>query len=192
MDSGFRQIRAHAVLSAGLSRPNLAFVGPQNRLSVIVYYAPYQQDDGSDPMQPVLSKNHNRTFRAWTNIMCENDSLCQACLPDVKEGQHIYSMFLIICTLSCTCVALMPGKWSEMCMLLLQVLDRLREVAAEKGVRLAYLLDTKGPEVRTAMLRGGKDITLEKGQEVILVAVGPEYETWEGFKDPTTGTHKIC
>jgi pyruvate kinase len=37
------------------------------------------------------------------------------------------------------------------------------------------------------MLRGGKDIVLEKGQELTLVAVGAEYETWEGFKDPASG-----
>jgi hypothetical protein len=29
---------------------------------------------------------------------------------------------------------------------------------------VATLLDTKGPEIRTAMLRGGKDIELQAGQ----------------------------
>jgi pyruvate kinase len=50
-------------------------------------------------------------------------------------------------------------------------------------VRLAALLDTKGPEIRTAMLRGGKSIQLEKGQEIIVEAVGDRYTHFEGFKD---------
>eukprot|EP00798_Chlamydomonas_sp_ICE-L_P001363 gene1363-32726_t len=53
------------------------------------------------------------------------------------------------------------------------------------------LLDTKGPEVRTAMVRDGKEINLEAGQEVTLVAVGEDYTTWEGFKDESTGETKI-
>eukprot|EP00798_Chlamydomonas_sp_ICE-L_P012268 gene12268-15414_t len=71
------------------------------------------------------------------------------------------------------------------------VLDRLRMVAKKKGRRIATLLDTKGPEVRTAMVRGGKDIDLIAGQEVTLVAVGADYVNWEGFKDEETGETKI-
>jgi pyruvate kinase len=41
------------------------------------------------------------------------------------------------------------------------VLDRLRAVAALKGRNIAYLLDTKGPEIRTAMLKGGKNLELQ-------------------------------
>jgi pyruvate kinase len=67
------------------------------------------------------------------------------------------------------------------------VLDRLRRVAAAKGSWVATMLDTKGPEIRTAMLRGGKDIELKKGQEVIVVAVGDEYTSWEGYHDEATG-----
>jgi pyruvate kinase len=37
------------------------------------------------------------------------------------------------------------------------------QVAAAKGKLLSYALDTKGPEIRTAMLKGGKDIMLTKG-----------------------------
>jgi pyruvate kinase len=47
----------------------------------------------------------------------------------------------------------------------------------------AVLLDTKGPEICTAMLRGGKNIQLEKGQEIIVEAVGDRYTEFEGFKD---------
>ncbi|EFJ40446.1 pyruvate kinase [Volvox carteri f. nagariensis] len=74
-----------------------------------------------------------------------------------------------------------------------EVLDRLREVLEVSGAshRVALLLDTKGPEIRTAMLRGGKDIQLEAGQMVTVVAVGEEYVRWEGYKDEATGETKI-
>ena len=42
-----------------------------------------------------------------------------------------------------------------------QVLDRVRAVAAAKGKNIACLLDTKGPEIRTAMLKDGKNIELQ-------------------------------
>ncbi|PNG99163.1 Pyruvate kinase, partial [Tetrabaena socialis] len=73
------------------------------------------------------------------------------------------------------------------------VLDRLRGVLVEKGAehRVALMLDTKGPEIRTAMLRGGKDISLEAGQELTVVAVGEDYVKWEGFKDEATGETRI-
>jgi len=73
----------------------------------------------------------------------------------------------------------------------LEVLERVRGVAAAKGHQLAYMLDTKGPEIRTAMLKGGQDISLSAGQEVLLVAVGHAYKTWEGGPDPDTGITKI-
>ena len=41
------------------------------------------------------------------------------------------------------------------------VLDRVRAVAAAKGKHVATMLDTKGPEIRTAMLRGGGPLELE-------------------------------
>jgi hypothetical protein len=37
------------------------------------------------------------------------------------------------------------------------------QVAASKGAHVAFALDTKGPEIRTAMLKGGKDIMLKTG-----------------------------
>ena len=70
------------------------------------------------------------------------------------------------------------------------VLDRLRSVASSFGSNIAYLLDTKGPEVRTAMLKDGKDIELVAGQELTVHAVGADYAKWEGYKDEATGeTH---
>ena len=63
------------------------------------------------------------------------------------------------------------------------VLDRFRKVCKEKESDCAVLLDTKGPEVRTAMLRNHEPIQLEKGQEIIVYAAGPdEYTTFEGYK----------
>jgi pyruvate kinase len=37
------------------------------------------------------------------------------------------------------------------------------------------------------MLRGGKEIELASGQEVIIYAAGDEYDKWEGYSDPVTG-----
>ena len=70
-----------------------------------------------------------------------------------------------------------------------EVLDRFRKVVAEraatggKGAWAATLLDTKGPEVRTAMLKDGKDIELEAGQEIIVFAAGDDYTSFEGYKN---------
>ncbi len=36
----------------------------------------------------------------------------------------------------------------------------MRSVAAAKGKHIAMMLDTKGPEIRTAMLRGGGPLEL--------------------------------
>eukprot|EP00878_Enallax_costatus_P046475 GHUV01056509.1.p1 GENE.GHUV01056509.1~~GHUV01056509.1.p1 ORF type:complete len:167 (-),score=44.37 GHUV01056509.1:133-633(-) len=69
-----------------------------------------------------------------------------------------------------------------------EVLDRLRKVAAGKGNYISYALDTKGPEIRTAMIKGGGTIDLKAGQEVIVVAVGPDqYTQWEGYVEEDTG-----
>ena len=68
-----------------------------------------------------------------------------------------------------------------------KVLDRFRKVCAEKGSNAATLLDTKGPEIRTAMLKDGKNIKLEAGQELRLFAAGADYTTFEGFKNEETG-----
>jgi hypothetical protein len=42
-----------------------------------------------------------------------------------------------------------------------QVLERLRKVAAAKGRTIATMLDTKGPEIRTAMLKGHHPVEIE-------------------------------
>lgn len=48
----------------------------------------------------------------------------------------------------------------------------------------ATLLDTKGPEIRTAMLKDHKPIFLEAGQEITIHAVGDNYTEFEGYKTP--------
>lgn len=45
---------------------------------------------------------------------------------------------------------------------------QLREVAEETGIPVAALLDTKGPEIRTGLLKDGKKVTLKEGQEFTL------------------------
>ncbi|GBF99836.1 pyruvate kinase [Raphidocelis subcapitata] len=72
-----------------------------------------------------------------------------------------------------------------------EVLDRVRAVAAAKGKHIATMLDTKGPEIRTAMLKGGGPLELKADQEVVLEAVGPDYKTWEGGVDEATGVAHI-
>ena len=67
------------------------------------------------------------------------------------------------------------------------VLDRFRAACAQKGSSAAVLVDTKGPEIRTAMLKDGKDIQLDAGQEVTVFAAGDSYTSFEGYKDPVTG-----
>lgn len=60
----------------------------------------------------------------------------------------------------------------------------MKEKAGVKsGPIWGTLLDTKGPEIRTAMLRNGENIELVKDQDVIVEAVGDDYTTFEGYKD---------
>jgi hypothetical protein len=60
-----------------------------------------------------------------------------------------------------------------------EVLDRFRAVAAAKGVLCATLLDTKGPEIRTAMLKDHAPIMLEAGQVIFVEAVGDDYVNFQ-------------
>ena len=62
------------------------------------------------------------------------------------------------------------------------VLDRVRKVIADKGADCACLLDTKGPEIRTAMLRDHQPIELEANQPITIEAVGDKYVEFEGYK----------
>lgn len=59
-----------------------------------------------------------------------------------------------------------------------QVLDRVRKVAADKNILIPVLLDTKGPEIRTAMLKDHKNIELEAGQSITVVSGAWECGLW--------------
>lgn len=57
-------------------------------------------------------------------------------------------------------------------------------MSATKSSTAASLLDTKGPEIRTSILRDHKPIALEANQEIIVEAVGERYTEFEGYKTP--------
>ena len=47
-------------------------------------------------------------------------------------------------------------------------LELLKSVREELGIPVAALLDTKGPEIRTGVLKDDKKVTLVEGQEYVL------------------------
>ena len=47
-------------------------------------------------------------------------------------------------------------------------LDLLKSVREELDLPIAALLDTKGPEIRTGLLKDGKKVTLKEGQSFTL------------------------
>ena len=49
-------------------------------------------------------------------------------------------------------------------------MDLLKKVRAELKKPIAMLLDTKGPEIRTGLLEGGKKVELQEGQEFTLTS----------------------
>lgn len=59
------------------------------------------------------------------------------------------------------------------------------KLGLKSGPTWGTLLDTKGPEIRTAMLRDGQSIQLEKDQDIVVEAVGDAYTEFEGYKDDT-------
>ena len=50
----------------------------------------------------------------------------------------------------------------------LEMLQRVRAAAEEAGRPVAMLLDTKGPEIRTGLLKGHEPVTLVKDSEVLI------------------------
>ena len=57
-------------------------------------------------------------------------------------------------------------------------MDMLKDVREEVGRPVAILLDTKGPEIRTGVLEGGKRVMLSEGEKFVLTTeqiVGNEH-----------------
>ena len=46
--------------------------------------------------------------------------------------------------------------------------DMVKNLREELNIPVALLLDTKGPEIRTGVLKDGKKVTLTAGEEIIL------------------------
>lgn len=57
-------------------------------------------------------------------------------------------------------------------------LEMVKQVREETGIPVAALLDTKGPEIRTGVLKGGEKVMLEEGGTIILTV-----NEIEGTKD---------
>ncbi len=49
-------------------------------------------------------------------------------------------------------------------------MDRLKRIRDEEKKPIAILLDTKGPEIRTGVLKGGKKVTLKEGETISLTS----------------------
>ena len=47
-------------------------------------------------------------------------------------------------------------------------MDKLKKIRREEGKHIAILLDTKGPEIRTGVLKDGKKVQLAEGNEFVL------------------------
>ena len=81
------------------------------------------------------------------------------------------------------CWSYWNGYWS----VYLQVCESKSEKNKSDGAQCkpqwAALLDTKGPEIRTAMLKDHKSIDLVSGQSIIVEAVGDRYTSFEGYKN---------
>ena len=59
-----------------------------------------------------------------------------------------------------------------------QNIERVRRISEELGIPVAIMLDTKGPEIRTRLIKGHKPVRLETGAPVIVTT-----EPIEGTKE---------
>ena len=76
-------------------------------------------------------------------------------------------------------------------------MDMLKSVREEAGIPVAILLDTKGPEIRTGLLKDGQKVMLEAGQTFTLTTeqlVGDETKvsiTYDGLAEDVEIAKKI-
>ena len=76
-------------------------------------------------------------------------------------------------------------------------LELLKEVRKELDIPVAALLDTKGPEIRTGLLKDGKKVTLKEGQTYTLTTeetVGDEtrgYINYDGLNTDVSAGNRI-
>ena len=76
-------------------------------------------------------------------------------------------------------------------------LELLKEVRKELDIPVAALLDTKGPEIRTGLLKDGKKVTLKEGQTFTLTTrdvVGDEnmaHINYDGLNEDVAPGNKI-
>lgn len=76
-------------------------------------------------------------------------------------------------------------------------LDQLKSVREELDLPIAALLDTKGPEIRTGVLKEGKKVTLKEGQKYTLTTkevVGDEnicHINYAGLNEDVTAGKRI-
>jgi len=85
----------------------------------------------------------------------------------------------------------------------LESIERVRRVSAELGVSVAIMLDTKGPEIRTGMVKNDGKVTIHKGEDVIVTTDGgftqaaeegkPAYISisWENAAEKLEAGHKV-
>lgn len=76
-------------------------------------------------------------------------------------------------------------------------MDMLKKIREEEKVPVAILLDTKGPEIRTGVLKDGKKVMLQEGDEFTLTSediVGDEHRvsiTYSGLTEDVMPGRKI-
>ena len=70
-------------------------------------------------------------------------------------------------------------------------IERVRRIAAELDMTIGILLDTKGPEVRTGLLKDHQKISVKAGDKIVVTAA-PTSEDFLGDAATSRSTTSIC